>query len=29
MITHDQKLAKEAQRIITIKDGKIASYEIN
>ena len=29
MITHDQKLAKEAQRIITIKDGKIASDEIN
>ncbi len=29
MITHDPKLAEEANRIITIQDGKIISDEIN
>ncbi|MDD2181058.1 MAG: ABC transporter ATP-binding protein, partial [Bacilli bacterium] len=29
MITHDPSLAKEANRIITIQDGKIISDEEN
>ncbi len=27
IITHDEKIAKEAQRVITIQDGKILSDE--